>query len=198
MTSQVRDYDYPGSGTIEDPYTVDWLGNVLVFISMTNYLIDTYSLFAATAAATNAMARALIGFAFPLFTTYMYNNLGTQWASSVPAFLALAFTPLPFIFFRVGSKLRAKSKFANEAKRQLAKLQEVRQNVERRVEDKQAEENTMSSDTEAAVGTERVAATIPNKSRVTAVHYSGSGSNCMHSPSSSSPLGRVESLTLNI
>lgn len=45
------------------------LGNVLVFISMTNYLIDTYSLFAATAAATNAMARALFGFALYVMQT---------------------------------------------------------------------------------------------------------------------------------
>ncbi|KAJ5801905.1 Major facilitator superfamily domain general substrate transporter [Penicillium pulvis] len=150
------------------------LGNVLVFISMTNYLIDTYSLFAATAAATNAMARALFGFAFPLFTTYMYNNLGTQWASSIPAFLSLAFTPLPFIFFRFGSKLRAKSKFANEAERQLAKLQEVRQNVEKRFEEKQARDNTRSSDIEE---TENVASTIAKNSEVAAVDRSNSGSN---------------------
>lgn len=45
------------------------LGNVLVFISMTNYLIDTYGLFAATAAATNAMARALFGFALYVITS---------------------------------------------------------------------------------------------------------------------------------
>lgn len=39
------------------------LGNVLVFIALTNYIIDTYSLFAATAAATNSIVRALFGFA---------------------------------------------------------------------------------------------------------------------------------------
>ena len=39
------------------------LGNVLVFISLINYLIDTYSLFAATAAATNSIVRALFAFA---------------------------------------------------------------------------------------------------------------------------------------
>lgn len=81
----------------------------------------------------------------------MYKNLGTQWASSIPAFLSLPFMPLPFIFLRVGSKLRANSKFAKEAKRQLAKLQEVRQNMEKRFEVKQAGDNTISSDTEAAV-----------------------------------------------
>lgn len=37
------------------------LGNVLVFISLMNYLIDTYSLYAATANATNSIVRALFG-----------------------------------------------------------------------------------------------------------------------------------------
>ncbi|KAJ6088549.1 Major facilitator superfamily domain general substrate transporter [Penicillium sp. IBT 16267x] len=106
------------------------LGNVLVFIAITNYIIDTYSLFAATAAACNSIVRALFGFAFPLFTTYMYKNLGTQWASSIPAFLSLVFAPLPFIFLKIGPALRAHSKFANEAKVQLAKLQRARQEVE--------------------------------------------------------------------
>ena len=66
----------------------------------------------------------------------MYKNLGTQWASSIPAFLSLAFAPLPFIFFKYGDKLRAHSKFANEAKAQLAKLQEVRENIGKKLEQK--------------------------------------------------------------
>lgn len=37
------------------------LGNVLVFISLINYLIDTYSIYAATASATNSIVRALFG-----------------------------------------------------------------------------------------------------------------------------------------
>ncbi|KAJ5519927.1 Major facilitator superfamily domain general substrate transporter [Penicillium fimorum] len=119
-----------------------------------------------------------LGFAFPLFTGYMYKNLGTQWASSIPAFLSLAFTPLPFTFLRVGSKLRANSKFANEAKKQPAKLQEVRQNVEKRFEENQTGDNAMSSsDTEATVDPERIAGTIPTKSGVTAIDRSDSGSN---------------------
>ena len=72
----------------------------------------------------------------PLFTTYMYKNLGTQWASSVPAFLALLFAPLPFILLRFGAKLRAHSKYANEAKIQFAKLLEQRQEVSARFEAK--------------------------------------------------------------
>lgn len=68
----------------------------------------------------------------------MYENLGTQWASSIPAFLALAFAPLPFVFLKVGPALRARSKFANEAKAQMAKMLEVRQKVEEKFEGKEA------------------------------------------------------------
>lgn len=61
----------------------------------------------------------------------MYKNLGTQWASSIPAFLALVFAPLPFIFLKFGRRLRANSKFANEAKAQMAQLTEARQKAEK-------------------------------------------------------------------
>jgi hypothetical protein len=45
----------------------------------------------------------------------MYENLGVQWASSIPAFLALACVPFPFLFFRYGSQIRMKCKYAAEA-----------------------------------------------------------------------------------
>jgi hypothetical protein len=46
----------------------------------------------------------------------MYENLGVQWASSIPAFLALACSPIPFILLRYGPQLREQSKFAKEAR----------------------------------------------------------------------------------
>jgi hypothetical protein len=52
----------------------------------------------------------------------MYQNLGTQWASSIPAFLALACAPMPFLFFRWGKALRERSKLANEAREILAHM----------------------------------------------------------------------------
>lgn len=65
--------------------------------------------------AANSALRSLFGAAFPLFTRQMYDNLGVQWASSVPAFLALACVPFPFLFFRYGSQIRMKCKYAAEA-----------------------------------------------------------------------------------
>ena len=51
-------------------------GMVLVFLSIMNYLIDSYVIFAASVLAANSVLRSLFGTIFPLFTTYMYQNLG--------------------------------------------------------------------------------------------------------------------------
>lgn len=54
----------------------------------------------------------------PLFTQSLYENLGVQWGSSVPAFLSLGCAPIPFLFaWGLGKWLRDRSKFATEARR---------------------------------------------------------------------------------
>ncbi|PFH56017.1 hypothetical protein XA68_17191 [Ophiocordyceps unilateralis] len=90
-------------------------GIVLVFLSLMNYIIDSYVIFAASALAANSVLRSLFGAIFPLFTTYMYKGLGTNWASSVPAFLALVCVPFPFLFYRYGAGIRMRCKYAAEA-----------------------------------------------------------------------------------
>lgn len=51
---------------------------VLIFLGIMNYLIDSYTIFAASVLAANSVLRSLFGAAFPLFTTQMYANLGIQ------------------------------------------------------------------------------------------------------------------------
>lgn len=97
-------------------------GLTLIFLGITNYLIDAYTIFAASVLAANTVLRSLFGAAFPLFTQDMYNNLGTQWASSVPAFLALAMVPAPFILYKYGATIRAKCVYAAEAEKAMATL----------------------------------------------------------------------------
>jgi multidrug resistance protein len=90
-------------------------GMVLVFLSQMNYLIDSYTVYAASVLAANAVLRSLFGAAFPLFTAQMYHRLGIHWASSVPAFLALACLPFPFLFYRYGEPIRLRCKYAARA-----------------------------------------------------------------------------------
>ncbi|KAM3527498.1 hypothetical protein NHJ13051_002912 [Beauveria bassiana] len=97
-------------------------GILLVFLALLNYLIDSYVIYAASVLAANSVLRSLFGAAFPLFTTYMYNDLGIHWASSIPAFLALACLPCPLLFYMYGAKIRARCKYASEASQFLQKM----------------------------------------------------------------------------
>ncbi|EME41980.1 hypothetical protein DOTSEDRAFT_117678, partial [Dothistroma septosporum NZE10] len=90
-------------------------GFILVFISCANYLIDSYTRFAASVLAANSIVRSLFGAIFPLFTTYMFENLGIHWASAVPGFIALACFPFPILFYIYGAKIRSKCKYASMA-----------------------------------------------------------------------------------
>ncbi|PGG99363.1 hypothetical protein AJ79_08557 [Helicocarpus griseus UAMH5409] len=99
------------------------LGMVLVFLGVMNYLIDAYTIYAASVLAANSVLRSLFGAAFPLFTRYMYQDLGIHWASTIPAFLALACVPFPFIFYKYGGPIRRRCKFAAEADDFMRKLQ---------------------------------------------------------------------------
>ncbi|KAI0846229.1 MFS general substrate transporter [Daldinia vernicosa] len=97
-------------------------GLVLVFLSLMNYMIDSYVIYAASVLAANSVLRSIFGAAFPLFTTAMYTNLGIHWASCIPAFLALACLPFPFLFYKFGARIRMKCKFAAEAAKVLEKM----------------------------------------------------------------------------
>ncbi|KAK7402493.1 hypothetical protein QQX98_011771 [Neonectria punicea] len=87
-------------------------GTLLVFSGIFTFLVDAYPLYAASALAANAFVRCSFAAAFPLFGTQMYGKLGIQWASSLLAFLTVAMMPFPYLFFRYGKQIRAKSRFA--------------------------------------------------------------------------------------
>jgi hypothetical protein len=42
----------------------------------------------------------------------LYEGLGFQWATGLLAFVTLALLPFPYLFFRYGKRLRARSRFA--------------------------------------------------------------------------------------
>ncbi|KAH8812358.1 major facilitator superfamily domain-containing protein [Xylogone sp. PMI_703] len=97
-------------------------GMVLIFISLKNYLVDAYTIYAASVLAATVISRSFFGAAFPLFTTQMYHNLGIHWATMIPAFLALACTPLPFLFYIYGEQIRSRCKYAGRAQAYLKSL----------------------------------------------------------------------------
>jgi DHA1 family multidrug resistance protein-like MFS transporter len=77
------------------------IGAFLLFNSVLNYLPDAYPENAASVLAGNDLFRSAFGAGFPLFAGAMYKKLGVGWASSLLAFLGIAFIPIPFVLYKV-------------------------------------------------------------------------------------------------
>jgi multidrug resistance protein len=97
-------------------------GVVLIYLGVMNYLIDSFTIHSASVLAANAMLRSIFGAVFPLFTPHMYRKLGPHWASSIPAFLAVLCMPAPFLFYKYGPSIRARSKQSAESEKYMARL----------------------------------------------------------------------------
>ncbi|KAL4895815.1 major facilitator superfamily domain-containing protein [Aspergillus ambiguus] len=131
-------------------------GMVLVFLSIMSYLIDAYTIFAASVLAANSVLRSIFGAVFPLFTTYMYEGLGIHWASSIPAFLALACVPFPFLFYKYGPAVRKRCKYAAQSDAFMRKmLQQLKQQAP------EPEPESEQPEDEAAEGYDRTEAPAP-------------------------------------
>lgn len=78
------------------------IGTFLLFNSVLNYLPDAYPEVAASVLAGNDFMRSSFGAGFPLFASAMFHKLGVDWASSLLAFLSIAFIPIPFLLYKVG------------------------------------------------------------------------------------------------
>lgn len=83
------------------------LGAFLILMPAQIYLVDAFgSEASASALAGNTVLRSLSGALLPIAGPSLYANLGLGWGNSLLAFIALAFAPVPFIFYRYGERLR--------------------------------------------------------------------------------------------
>lgn len=89
------------------------MGTLASFQSATTYLVDAYTIHAASALAAVSVLRSLAGFGFPLFAPAMYRGLGYGWGNSVLGFAGVAIgIPSPFLLYMYGEKLRKMSSLA--------------------------------------------------------------------------------------
>lgn len=61
----------------------------------------------------SAVLRCLVGGLPPLCASNLYNGLGYGWGNTLLAFIAVAFMPFPYLFYRHGDKLREKMVIAD-------------------------------------------------------------------------------------
>ena len=124
----------PGGGNWVGPVSSGipfGFGMVILYFSANAYLIDAFPGYVASALAAKTVIRSGSGAAMPLFIEAMYHNLGNGWAASTWAFISLAMVsarghaplrystltrlpqvPIPFLFYRYGAAIRARSKRA--------------------------------------------------------------------------------------
>ena len=87
------------------------IGLLATFMPIQTYLVDAFTIYAASALAANTVLRSLVGAVLPLAGQKMYATLGFGWGNSLLAFIALAMCPIPVIFYRYGEKIRKSPRF---------------------------------------------------------------------------------------
>ena len=78
---------------------------------ISTYLVDAFTLHAASALAANTVLRSLVGALLPLAGPKMYDSLGLGWGNSLLAFIALALCPIPVLFYKYGERIRTSPRF---------------------------------------------------------------------------------------
>jgi len=90
-------------------------GSIQIYVPVSMYMVDTYGpLYGASAAGASSLSRYTLSAVSLLFTLQMFKSLGTGWATSLLGFCALTMAPIPWVFYRWGPMLRARSKYERE------------------------------------------------------------------------------------
>ncbi|KAL1650867.1 hypothetical protein SLS58_000986 [Diplodia intermedia] len=90
------------------------VGYLLCFMAILNYLVDAYEIFAASAMAAAGTSRSVFGAALPFAARPVYRALGVARACSLLGGVMLALCAIPFVFWRFGDAIRARSAFCCE------------------------------------------------------------------------------------
>lgn len=84
------------------------LGMLGSFMPISTYLVDAFTIHAASAMAANTVLRSLVGAFLPLAGPKLYKTLGYGWGNSLLGFIALLISPVAWIFYRYGEVIRKK------------------------------------------------------------------------------------------
>lgn len=93
-----------------------WVGFGLLatFMPIQTYLVDAFTIYAASAIAASTVLRSLVGAFLPLAGPSLYSALGLGWGNSLLGFIALAMAPSSWIFFKYGERIRKNPRFQVE------------------------------------------------------------------------------------
>lgn len=75
------------------------------------YLVDAYTLYAASALAAATVLRSIFGAFLPLAGPPLYDALGLGWGNSTLGFIAVGLIPVPLLFIRYGEAIRTNPRY---------------------------------------------------------------------------------------
>jgi MFS family permease len=84
-------------------------GLLMTFMPSNTYLVDVFTVHAASAMAANTVLRSLMAALVPLSSQKMYAAMGYGWGNSLLGFVSLLLVPVPFLFIKYGARIRASS-----------------------------------------------------------------------------------------
>jgi multidrug resistance protein len=87
------------------------VGNLTAMMTIQTYLVDAFTIHAASAIAANTVLRSIFGAVIPLSGLSMYDALGLGWGNSLLGFISLAFIPVPVFFLFYGERIRTSPRF---------------------------------------------------------------------------------------
>ena len=82
------------------------MGNILFILPVVGYLVDAFTIYAASAIAASTVLRSIGGALLPLAGPIMYEKLGFGWGNTLLAILVFMFTPALIMIYRHGEYIR--------------------------------------------------------------------------------------------
>jgi multidrug resistance protein len=89
------------------------IGNLAVFMCIQTYIVDAFTVYAASALAANTVLRSIGGAILPLAGGRMYQTLGIGWGNTLIALIGVALLPVPWLLIIYGERLRIRFEIKN-------------------------------------------------------------------------------------
>lgn len=90
------------------------IGIIFFFIAVQTYLVEAYTIYAASALAANTVVRCIFGLTIPLAGPHLYSRLGLGWGNTLLGFLALIVVPASLWLLKYGERIRNIPRFIVE------------------------------------------------------------------------------------
>lgn len=87
-------------------------GLICIFMSAYMYIIDSYGTYSASALTFVTFTRYLTAGGMTVVGIPFYENVGTHWTLTIMACISLLMVPVPYVFYKWGHHVRARSRYA--------------------------------------------------------------------------------------